>query len=210
MSDLHQDLEWRYATKKFDASKKLSEAQVNELINVLRLAPSSFGLQPWKFLIVKDPAVRKQLKGHAWNQSQVEEASHLIVLCVLKKLDDAYVKKFVQEIAKTRGVAVESLKGYEDIMLGFIKSRTAEELSNWMKRQLYIALGFLMADCAAKHIDSCPIEGFDPKKFDEILGLEAQGLESVVLCPVGYRASDDNYANLKKVRFGLKDVLIEK
>lgn len=200
------ELEWRYATKKFNPSKKISETQFKELLETLRLAPSSFGLQPWKFIVVKDDALRQRIKTVAWNQSQVVDASHLIVLCVPKKIDEAYVKNFVAQIAKVRNLPIESLKSYEDMMLGFIKSHSEEWLSNWMKRQLYIAFGFLMYACAQVRIDSCPMEGFDPSEVDKLLKLSERGLESVALCPIGYRADDDSYASLKKVRFEDKEL----
>ena len=203
-------LQWRYATKKFDATKKIPQNVFQELLEALRLAPSSFGLQPWKFVVVRDEALRKELKAHSWNQPQITDASELVVLCALKNLDEAYVKDFVRQIAETHGVSPESLKDYEGMMLGFIKNQTAAQLTEWMKRQLYIALGFLMYAASEKRIDSCPMEGFDSKKYDEILKLGEQGLQSVVLCTLGYRAKDDAYASLKKVRLAPKEVLVFK
>ncbi len=201
---------WRYATKKFDPSKKVPESQFTELIEALRLAPSSFGLQPWKFAVVVNPALRKELQAHAWNQPQVADASHLIVLCALKSIDEAYVKQFIKQLASQRGVSVESLKSYEEMMLGFVKGHTKEWLSEWMKKQVYLALGFLIYAASDRHIDSCPMEGFDSKKFDEILKLGDEGIESVVLCPVGYRSSEDPYSSLKKVRFSSQEVVVAK
>ena len=203
-------LSWRYATKKFDPSKKIPQTQLDELLEVLRLAPSSYGLQPWKFIVVKNEGLRKELKAHSWNQPQIVEASDLIVLCALKNLDEAYVKNYVRQIAAQRGVTPESLKNYEDMMISFVKNHSKEEISEWMKRQVYIALGFLIFAASERHIDSCPMEGFDSKKYDEVLKLEQQGLQSVVLCTVGYRAQDDPYANLKKVRFNPEEVLVFK
>lgn len=198
---------WRYATKKFDSSRKIPKAQLDELLEALRLAPSSFGLQPWKFIVVKNNALRKELKVHSWNQSQIVDASELIVLCALRELDEAYIKNYVRQVANERSVPVESLKSYEDLMIGTVKNQTKEQISEWMKHQVYIALGFLMYAASERRIDSCPMEGFDRKKYDEILKLEEKGLQSVVLCTVGYRAHDDTYARSKKVRFSLKEVL---
>lgn len=210
MSTQSNVLLWRYATKKFDPSKKIPQHQLSEVLESLRLAPSSFGLQPWKFIVVKNEALRKELKTHSWNQSQIVDASELVVLCALKNLDETYIKNYVRNIASERGVAVETLKSYEEMMIGFIKSRSPEQLSEWMKRQVYIALGFLMYSATALHIDSCPMEGFDGKKYDEVLKLDEQGLESVVLCTLGYRAQDDHYAEQKKVRFSAGEVLLFK
>lgn len=203
-------LHWRYATKKFDPTRKVSKEALNELLEVLRLAPSSFGLQPWKFILVEDQNLRKEVRKYAWDQTQVTDASDLIVLCSLKTMDEVYIKSFVAQIAKSRGIAPEALAGYEQVMIGFAKGKSPQDLSNWMKKQVYIALGMLLYACAQKGIDSCPMEGFDSKKVDEVLGLGQEGLESVVFCPVGYRASDDTYAQHKKARFEQNEILIRK
>lgn len=203
-------LRWRYATKKFDPSRKIPEREFSKLLESLRLAPSSYGLQPWKFVIVRDEALRKILRKHAWDQPQVTDASHFIVLCALKTMDENYIKTFTAQIAGIRGVARESLADYERMMIGFIKALSPEALSSWMKRQVYLSLGMLLSQCAHKRIDACPMEGFVAKEFDEILGIEKLGLESVVLCAMGYRARDDQYAALKKVRFAKTEVFIEK
>lgn len=155
---------WRYATKKFDPTKKISEVELNEVLESLRLAPSSFGLQPWKFVIVKNPSIRQELVQYAWGQRQVADASHLIVLCSLGQMTSSHVNSFVNDMAKSHGVDRTSLKGYEDMMLGFISKLSPEAASQWMKDQVYIALGFLMYETAARGIDSCPMEGFDSKK----------------------------------------------
>jgi len=203
-------LNWRYATKQFDPLKKISMTEFDELLEVLRLSPSSFGLQPWKFVVVQDQVLRKEIRKHAWDQAQVTDASHLIILCSLKTMDEAYIKNCVHDIARVRSLPMDSLAGYEQMMVSIVKTKSQDELSNWMKRQVYIALGMLLSACAQKRIDSCPMEGFNPKKVDEILGLDKQAIESVVLCPVGYRSQEDQYASLKKVRFQKNEILIEK
>jgi nitroreductase len=179
-------------------------------LEVLRLSPSSYGLQPWKFVIVKDPAVRKELRPHAWNQPQITDADVLIVFCVIKNIDEKYVRHFADRIAEVRGVSRESVSGYEQMMLAALKGKSPEAIAQWMKHQVYIALGVLLAECAHRKIDTCPMEGFDAKKFDEILGLAQEGLESVVLCAAGYRAADDPYAAVKKVRFEASEVFVYK
>ncbi len=203
-------LNWRYATKKFDPTQKITKQELDHLLEALRLSPSSFGLQPWKFVVIQDETLRKEVRKYAWNQPQVTDASHLIVLCSLKIMDENYIKNFVIYIARTRAVTPESLSGYEQMMVATLKNKSLDEISNWMKRQVYLALGMLLCVCAQKGIDSCPMEGFEPKKVDGVLGLDKQGVESVVLCPVGYRAEDDHYAHLKKVRFNKSEILIEK
>lgn len=203
-------LNWRYATKKFDPTKILSSQEIEGLLEALRLAPSSFGLQPWKFVVVKDKALRSEIRKNAWDQPQVTDASHLIVLCSIKQMDEGYVKNFTKQIAAARGMSVESLAGYEGMMLGSLKAKGPLDLVSWMKHQVYIALGFLLSECALKRIDACPMEGFDSKKVDEILGLSGQGLESVVMCPVGHRAKDDHYADLPKVRLSMHEAILQK
>jgi nitroreductase/dihydropteridine reductase len=199
-------LQWRYATKKFDATKKISAQDVDELLEVLRLSPSSFGLQPWKFVVVKNPALRQQLKGAAWNQAQITDASHLIVLCARTDLNPAFVRTYIEHTAEARKASVESLKGFEDMMLGSINTRSKDAVVDWNKHQVYLALGMLLEVAALKGIDACPMEGFDPAQFDKILGLK--DCTSAVVCALGYRAADD--VQHAKVRFPKKDVIIEK
>lgn len=203
-------LQWRYATKKFDPSKKISEIDLHELLEAARLAPSSYGLQPWGFVVVTDPALRKQLREHAWNQAQVEDASHLIVLCARTDVNEAFVKQYIETIVKTRNVPRESLKGGEDMILGFVKGETPESLVAWAQKQVYLALGILLESAALKRIDACPMEGFDPAKFDEVLGLKKHNMTATVLCTLGYRAADDHAAKHMKVRFAAGDVIIKK
>jgi len=207
---MNDELNWRYATQKFDSSKKISKQEFAELLEVLRYSPSSFGLQPWKFVIVQDPILRKKLRLHAWDQPQITDADTLIVFCVLKTMDENHIKNYVDRIAKIRGLTKESLSRYEQNMVSSLKGRSPEAISQWMKSQVYIALGIFLSECAHRKIDTCPIEGFDPKKFDEILELPKEGLESVVLCAIGYRAPDDKYAQLKKVRFDQNEVFIDR
>lgn len=203
-------LNWRYATKKFDSEKKITAAQLEEIIEVLRLAPSSFGLQPWKFIVVENNELREKIQPLAWNQAQVTECSHLIILCSLASMDTAHVQNYVKHLAQVRSVSVESLSGYEQMMTGFLKKLTPEAQSEWMKNQVYLALGMLLSECAHLKIDACPMEGFESEKVDALLNLRAQNLKSVVLCPVGYRAADDKSAQLKKARFNRNDIVILK
>ena len=136
---MNEHLNWRYATKKFDPSKRLSQQELSELLETLRLSPSSFGLQPWKFIVLQNSELRKKLRPHAWDQSQITDADILIVFCVLKKMDENDVKRFVESMAKVRGISKESLQGYEQQMLGFLKSKNPEAVFQWMKNQVYIA-----------------------------------------------------------------------
>lgn len=204
---MSSSLRWRYATKKFDTKKEIAAETLQELLEVLRLAPSSFGLQPWKFIVVTDPAVRQELRKSAWGQPQITEASHLIVLCAKTAMDTSYIKDFIARTAQANGIPVESLNDYQGMMLGFIQNQTPEQTAAWMSRQVYIPLGLLLGECAQRKIDACPMEGFDPQKFDEILKLKDQGYHATVLCAVGYRAADDAYARHAKVRFSEREVI---
>ncbi len=207
MSQLLDALNWRYATKKFDSTKKLSQEDLDELLEALRLSASSFGLAPWKFLVVTDPALRAKMQPAAWNQSQITEASHLIVLCAKTDIDAAYIKKFIEYTAKVRGLDPTMLAGYEEMMEKSTSSMPEDVKKNWMQKQVYIALGTLLTAAAFKKIDATPMEGFDKAQFDDMLGLKAKGLTSVVLCPLGYRAADDQLATQKKVRFPKEQVI---
>jgi nitroreductase/dihydropteridine reductase len=203
-------LNWRYATQKFDPLKKISKKNLSELLEVLRLAPSSYGLQPWKFVIVKDQALRKELRKFAWDQAQITEASDLVVFCSLKQMDANHIKKIVSQTAQARSVSVESLVRFEQVLVDFLQSQSLQEMTVWMKKQVYIALGMFLSACAQKRIDACPMEGFVSQEVDKVLGFEKLGIESTVLCPIGYRAKDDRYARLKKARLGKNEVIIEK
>ncbi len=203
-------LNWRYATKQFDSSKKVSEKDLNELLESARLSASSFGLQPWKFVVVEDKKLREKLRENGFGQPQITDASHLIVLCSIKNVDEKYIKKYIEHVAKIRGIPKESLKGYEDMMIGFSKQMNKEQMLNWTKKQTYIALGTLLSACALKKIDASPMEGFNSMEFDKILGLEKIGLTSAVICAVGYRSEKDETSKYKKVRFDAKDIVIRK
>lgn len=200
-------LNWRYATKKFDPSKKLTDAQLSDLLEALRLTPTSFGLQPYKFIVITDPALREKMKANSWNQSQVTDASHLIAICSMKTMDAGYIDTYVNDMAKTRGASLDTLKGYRDMMTGYIARQTPAETAEWIRRQSYLALGTLLVVAAELQIDACPMEGFDRTKIDELLGLSETNFTVASLCPVGFRASDDAMASMKKVRFPIEKLV---
>jgi nitroreductase len=203
--ELLDALNWRYATKAFDASKIIPADTWSALEESLVLTPSSFGLQPWKFLVIQDKALRESLVPHAWGQRQIADCSHLVVMTVKKSLSVADIDAFLARIVEVRGGTADALLGYRKMMLGSHEQGFMS--TDWAKKQAYIALGQFMAACALLKIDTCPMEGFVGPKFDEILGLEAQGLTTAVLCPAGYRSVDDKYAVIPKVRFAAKDVI---
>ena len=202
-------LRWRYATRKFDPGKRIPTETWAELEHALVLTPSSAGLQPWKFLVVTDQAVKARLQPAAWNQSQPADCSHFIVFTARRGLDPAHVDRHVARTAEVRGVAVESLDRYRRMIVENIdKAREGGTLDHWQQHQVYIALGTFMMAAALLRVDTCPMEGFEPEKFDEILGLADTGYASVVACAAGYRAADDPYAAVKKVRFAAADVVV--
>lgn len=201
-SQLLAALNWRYATKAFDPDRRIPAETWTTLEKALVLSPSSFGLQPYRFLVVNDPAVRKELLPHAWGQRQVVDASHFVVFTARTGVTEAEIDSLLQRIAETRGVAVESLAGYRGMMTGMLFSESFKpQVPHWAALQTYIALGNLMTSAAVLGVDACPIEGFVPAEFDRILGLPRQGLAAVVCCALGYRSTADKHAVLPKVRF---------
>lgn len=192
-------LNWRYATKMFDATKKIPADTWSALEQSLVLAPSSFGLEPWKFFVVDDTAVREKLLEASWKQAQVVDASHLVVLAIKTGVNEADVDRSMARTSEVRDVPLESLEGFSNVIKGFMKN--LPDVDSWSTRQTYIALGQLMVSAAMLGIDTCPIEGFMPDKYDEILGLPDMGYHAVVVCAAGYRSEEDKYAHLPKVRF---------
>lgn len=201
-------LQWRYATKIFDAAKKIDVETWKALEETLVLTPSSFGLQPWKFIVVTDDAIKAKLRPHSWNQAQVTDCSHYVVFASILKIDESHIDSFLGRTAEVRTSAVESMKGYRGMMVSDLihgaRSRVAAE---WAARQAYIALGNFMTAAALLHVDTCPMEGFVPAEYDKILGLEDRGLTAAVCCAVGYRSASDKYATLPKVRFRAEAVV---
>ena len=201
-------LNWRYATKKFDPDKTISDADWQVLEQSLVLSPSSFGLQPWKFFVVRNPALKEKLKEHAWGQSQVTDASHVVVIANRTDVTDEDVDRYVARMAEVQGTTVENLQGYANVVKGYLKEPPFPlDTNKWAGKQAYIALAFLMFAAAAMGIDSCPMEGFIPSKFDEVLGLPEQGYSAVVFCTLGYRAADDKSAERPKVRYETREVV---
>jgi len=203
-------LNWRYAVKKFDDSKKLSTAQWDTLQEALVLTPSSYGLQPWRFIVVTNPEVRKQLTPASWGQPQVEDCSHFVVFAAKNNMTLEDVNSYVALIAKVRGVSAESLAGYRDMMVGGVTGQSAEASHVWASKQCYIALGNLMTSAAAIGVDVCPMEGIEATKYNQILQTDKLGGYSVVVAAaVGFRSAEDGYAKAKKVRFPAARVVIK-
>ena len=200
-------LNWRYATKQFDPNRKISAQDWATIEDALLLTPSSGGLQPWKFIVITDPAVRAKLLPASYGQPQITNASHLVVFAGKKNFSEADVDAFISRVAVARGVSVESLAPFRDMLVGGIVRAMDEPARDaWARNQAYIALGNLLTSAALLGIDACPMEGFDRAQYDEILGLKAQGYASAVIATVGYRAATDQNASEPKVRFPKEQV----
>ncbi len=209
MTDLIQQLNWRYATKEFDPTKKLTDEQWAQVLEALRLSASSFGLQPYKFVVVENPKLRAKLREASYGQPQVTDASHFIVFCRTEKIDEAYIDKFIALNAQTRGVDLASLDGFKKMLYGFSVGMDEAGFAVWAEKQIYLAVGNLLTSCAVLGIDATPMEGLSSAQYDEILGLPAQGLHaSTVAVAVGMRSSTDSLAGMKKVRFSKEDLVV--
>lgn len=207
--DVIKQLKWRYATKKFDASKTLPEQKLQILKEAFNLTATSFGLQTISMVVVEDRDIRQSLVEHAYNQKQVVDASHLLVICVQTDITDGDINRYYQNIKALRKTADHILEPYRKDLIKFVEKMSVEERLRWSTNQAYIALGNLMTVCAIEEIDSCPMEGFVPATFDKLLGLDKKQLKSVLLLPVGYRAEDDMFSGFKKVRKNVDDAVIE-
>lgn len=208
MNTINQ-LKWRYATKKFDASKKLSSTKLDVVKQAFNLTATSFGLQTIKLLVIENIKLREALVSHSYFQKQVLEASHLLVICIQKDIIQNDVEAYYNNIQDIRQTSDDILNPYKEDLIKMMSGMTVDERQQWSTNQAYIALGNLMTVCAIEGIDSCPMEGFLPAKYDEILNLEEKGLMSVLLLPIGYRADDDMFANFKKVRKPIQEAVIE-
>ncbi|WP_445748018.1 NAD(P)H-dependent oxidoreductase [Polaribacter sp.] len=203
-----EKLQWRYAVKKFDNTKFLSNEQIQLLKEAFNLTATSYGLQPAKLLVIQNKEIQNELVAHSWNQRQVLDASHLLVICVPKSYTTQEVQNYFNLVQKIRNTPDEIINPFKKFLTAEIEKKTQEELLIWNKNQAYLALGNLLTVCALENIDSCPMEGFVPEKYDEVLNLDKQNLTSVLVLPVGFRAQDDYMKELKKVRKNIDEVVI--
>ena len=202
-------LNWRYATKKFDPAKKIPADVWDALEGSLVLAPSSIGLQPWKFFVVTDAEVKAKLQAASYRQAQIADCSHLVAIAVRRGIDADHVDRHIARMAEVTGAPVESLAKFRAMtMRNLDKARAAGTLDAWQEHQIYIALGQFIASAALLGVDTCPMEGIEPDKYDEILGLTGSNYATAVACAAGYRLPDDKYASAKKVRFKTEDVVV--
>ncbi|MDX1962688.1 MAG: NAD(P)H-dependent oxidoreductase [Pirellulales bacterium] len=207
-SALLEQLQWRYATKKFDPARQIPADVWHVLEQSLVLAPSSFGLQPWKFIVVTNPDIKEKLVAASWGQTQTRDASHTVVFAEKLEMRMEDVDRHLARHAAVRGTTIESLAGFRKIIEGFFSRPPAEfDVNHWSALQVYLALGQFMTAAAVVGVDTCPMEGIIPAQYDEILGLTGTGYTTNVVATAGYRAADDRYATLPKVRFETKDVV---
>jgi nitroreductase len=201
-------LNWRYATKVFDATKKIPTDVWKTLEQSLVLTPTSYGLQPYKFLIVNSPAKRMELLPHSWGQKQVVDASHFVVLTARTEMKEADVDRFIKRTTDVRKLPDGAFNPYRDMMLGDVVNGPRGKIAHeWATRQTYIALGNLMTCAAVLGVDACPMEGLVPAEYDKVLNLNGSGYATVVACALGYRSASDKYASLAKVRFEINELI---
>lgn len=208
MSDFISNQKWRYATKKFDASKKISSEDLETLKEAIQLSSSSYGLQPYKVFIIENPELRAKIQPFAWGQSQIVDASQLLVFANITNFGETEIDNYINNMAETRGIPVESIKGYADFMKMKITALSVEVRNNWTSKQTYLALGNLLNAAAELKIDVTPMEGFEPENVNEVLGLKELGLNASLLATIGYRHEEDATQHYKKVRKSKNELFI--
>ena len=209
MSNTIENLEWRYAVKRFDEQRMLSDEQVEVLKKAFNLTATSYGLQPIKLVVLSDKKLQRALVEHSYNQQQVGQASHVLILCVEKNVDSRYISSYFERVKQVRGTSDEVLDPFKQALVEDFSKKAPAEILEWAKKQVYLAMGNLLTICAMERIDACPMEGFIPSEYDRLLDLESRGLTSVLVLPVGYRASDDMFSGFKKVRRKMNDSIID-
>ncbi len=200
MNTYLENLNWRYATKLFDNSKSVSEEELNKILEAIQLSASSYGLQPYKILVIEDKELKEKLKLAAFNQPQLTDASHVLIFANYTSIDENYINAYIENIAETRNTTSDNLKGFKNMLTGSILNLKPEDQNQWAAKQTYIALGNLLSATAALKIDACPMEGFDTEKFDSILGLKEKGLTTAAIATIGFRSSEDKHQYDTKVR----------
>ncbi len=207
--ELLEALRWRYATKTFDDEVVLSDKQIDLLKQAFNLTPTSYGLQPLKLIVISDKVLQKKLCEASFNQPQVKTASHLFVICIEKPIDTTFIKKHFELVKSVRQTPDEVLKPFRDFLIDDFSKKNKQELDQWATNQAYLALGNMLTTCALQQIDACPMEGFLPQQYTEILNLDTETLEPVLVLPVGQRDISDKFASFKKVRKPLDEVVVE-
>ncbi|TJY33482.1 NAD(P)H-dependent oxidoreductase [Pontimicrobium aquaticum] len=206
--DIIESLKWRYATKKFDSEAIISDEKIDVIKQAFNLTASSYGMQPVTLLFIKDKDIQQALVKHTKNQQQVAQASHVLVFCVTKITKESIVEYF-NRVKEVRDTPNDILQPFKEYLIDSFSEMTIEEIEHYCNKQAYLAMGNLLTVCAIEGVDACPMEGFDPKGYDEFLSLNEKGLKSVLVMPIGYRAKDDMFADFKKVRKKITDSVIE-
>lgn len=207
--DVLEHMKWRYAVKKFDSEKILPEEKINRLKEAFNLTATSYGLQPITLLIIQNKEIQKSLMTYSFEQQQVVQASHLLVICIKDVVDGTYITKYFEQVKKVRNVSDEILEPFKNDLVDSFSKKDVEEIKSWSTNQAYLAIGNLLTVCAIEKIDSCPMEGFEPEAYDSVLNLGEKGLRSVLAMPIGYRAEDDMFAGFEKVRKEMHESVIE-
>ncbi|PHS10364.1 MAG: NAD(P)H-dependent oxidoreductase [Kordia sp.] len=201
-------LKWRYATKKFDTKKHVSDDKLAILKEAFTLTATSYGLQPVKLVVVSNKELQKELVPYSFNQEQVAQASHVLIICIENTVDEAYIRTHFENEKSIRGVSDKIIDSFRSFLIADFSSKKDTEIKEWATKQAYITLGNLLTVCALEKIDSCPMEGFVPVKYDELLNLKNMGLSSVLVLPIGYRADKDMFSKFKKVRKSIETNVI--
>jgi len=206
--EIIESLRWRYATKKFNNTRILPQKKIDILTEAFNLTATSYGLQPIRLVILHNKEIQKQLTPHSYNQQQVADASHVLILCIEKTMGEEHITSYFKNVKETRNTPEEILKPFREQLIDSFNHKSADQINIWASKQAYLALGNLLTVCATEKIDACPMEGFIPEKYNEILNLDKHQLSAVLALPVGYRADDDMFASLKKVRRSIKESVI--
>jgi nitroreductase / dihydropteridine reductase len=209
MNNILDALEWRYAVKKFDDKASLTEQQILEVKKVFNLSASSYGLQPYKMIVVQNPELKEKLVPASFGQQQISQSAAILVFAVRTDFGMDYIDQFFKDMSTKRQIPLENLEGYKNFMKGSFANKSEDEISSWATKQVYLTMGHMLASLAALQIDACPIEGLDPQAYDKILDLEAKQLKTIVAMPIGVRAPDDASATALKVRKDLSDIIID-
>ena len=208
MTDIIKDLEWRYAVKKFDSSKEIEVAKLERIKKAFILTATSYGLQPIKMVVLKNKDLQEQLVEFSYGQMQVAQASHILILCIEKKIDTDYISSYFKKVKEIRGTSDSVLEPFKKELVSEFTKMDTKQIQQWAINQVYLAMGNLLTICAAEQIDACPMEGFLPESYDELLNLSSKGLCSVLALPIGYRAEDDMFSGFKKVRRDMENSII--
>tara|TARA_R110000868_G_scaffold145181_2_gene365195 strand:- start:107153 stop:107785 length:633 start_codon:yes stop_codon:yes gene_type:complete len=209
MTDSIKQLRWRYAVKKFDATKELPKTKLHILKQAFNLTATSYGLQPIKLVVVKNKPLQEKLVKSSYGQQQVAQASHVLVFCIETQIDEQYIANYFSRVQDIRNTSDEILHPFKSALIQDFSKKNVDQINAWALNQAYLAMGNLMTICAIEEIDACPMEGFIAADFDKILNLKSKNLASVLVMPVGYRADDDLFSTFAKVRKSLKNSIID-